>query len=710
MRRVLFAMLLVAAPHGVSDLTWDFAEAWAAQESAATATMVSSPSMVSSVRLDADSTQSQPSIVIITGEVQDPRSRKITFRYESPAALESSEQSVALDSLNRFVLELPVVRGTLVWGYFEGGQPRWEWVQWLGSFLFERKFLRLFVEPGDSLHVAVEEGFFVPSYSFSGPNADNSRFTSEWSARFQFLRLDYEGLELEEFLRSMEQRRRDQLEFLDEGRKRYALSLGCIDYVTNSVNYEWVIEKLSYPTTYRFANKRKNRDITPEYYDFLQEFPLVNEKAIGIAKYRWFLERTLGWEDHNEFESSPRKLSEEYDLSGLELSEATHAQLDSLYEKDGRQPVLSKMVNLSAFGVAKSAHAQLDSLYEKEGRWLKLSDQYDLSAFGVAESAHAQLDSLYEKSDRALNVYPSEEEKPRADTTDGEVVLHMPRSVPWDSLAKEPPKLSAKIDLSGLGLSEAAHAQLDSLYEHRQPLGLSAKIDLSGLGLSEAAQAQLDSIYAEEGSWFEYKYNLAEEELEGRVLYWFLAGELINALKRGRSEAFAWVQHKWEEFQQINPYPEYNEAVLVALSAALKLQPGQPAPEFTLDDLDGQPVSLSQFKGQVVLLDFWASWCVPCIDDLPYLREVKGKTSDWPVVFLNISLDADEAAWREAIDKHEIKGVHVRADGWGADVAKSYQVMGIPSYYLVDSQGLIVEALGLRGDTDATVAAIEKSL
>ena len=148
----------------------------------------------------------------------------------------------------------------------------------------------------------------------------------------------------------------------------------------------------------------------------------------------------------------------------------------------------------------------------------------------------------------------------------------------------------------------------------------------------------------------------------------------------------------------------------MALALAMKLQPGQAAPDFTLDDLDGQPVSLSQFKGQVVLLDFWASWCVPCIGDLPYLREVKEKTSGWPVVFLNISLDADEAAWREAIDKHEIKGVHVRGDGWGADVAKSYQVMGIPSYYLVDSQGLIVEDSGLRGNTDATVAAIEASL
>ena len=704
MRRVLFAMLLVAAPRGVSD----FAESWAAQERSTTATVVSSPSIVSSVRLDADSTQSQPSVVIITGEIQDPRSREIMFRYESPAALESAEQRVVLDSLDRFAFEVPVVRGTSVSGYFEGGQPRWEWVQWLGSFLFDRRSLSLFVEPGDSLHVAVEEGFFGPSYSFSGSNADNSRFTSEWIPQFYSLRLDrdaYKGLGVEDFKRLMEQWRRDQFEFLATGREQYALSSGCIDYVTSYVNYEWAIRMVDYPSRYQFANGRENRDITPEYYDFLQEFPLVDEKAIGIGHYRWFLERTL---DHDHDHDHAPKLSKIYDLSGLELSEETQAQLDSLYEKEGRQPVLSKMVDLSVFGVSASAQAQVDSLYEKEGRWLKLSERYDLSAFGVAESAHAQLDSLYEKSDRSLNFYWfSEEEKPKADTTGGELVLHIPSGVRLDSLAKEPPKLSTKIDLSSLKLSEAAQAQLDSMYEHRQPLGLSARIDLSGLGLSEAVQTQLDSIYAAEDS---YRYNLAKEKLEGRVLYWFLAGEMINRFKHDRSEAFAeWAQRKWEEFQQINPYPEYNEAVLVALSAALKLQPGQAAPDFTLPNLDGQPVSLSQFKGQVVLIDFWASWCGPCINDLPYLRKVKEKTADWPVVFVNISLDADEDDWREAIDKHEIKGVHVRA-GSGSDVAKTYQVMGIPSYHLVNSQGLIAEIYGLRGDTDATVAAIEQSL
>ncbi|MCY3667032.1 MAG: TlpA disulfide reductase family protein [Gemmatimonadetes bacterium] len=461
--------------------------------------------LASSACLAVESAQSPPSVATITGEIQDPTSREITFSYESPSALESSKQRVVLDSLDRFAFELPVVRGTPVWGHYERGRS-----------IF-------FVEPGDSLHIVVEEGV----YSFSGPNADNSRFIAELGPRFRSSSLGgYKDVEVEDFKRQMEQRRRERFEFLAEGREQYTLSPRYIDYATANFNYEWAELMMAYPTNYRVVNGRENRDITPEYYDFLQGIPLVNEKAIGSDSYRWFLGLFLDWEDRN-------------------LSEAIQIQVDT--------PV---------------------------GRTWNLAKRYDL----------------------------------------------------------------------------------------------------------------------------------AKQKLEGRVLYWFLAGELIDGFERGGSEAFALTYRKWEDFQQINPHPEYNEPVQAALDEALKLQPGQPAPAFTLDDLDGQSVSLGQFKGQVVLLDFWSSWCKPCISDLPNLRKIKEKTVGWPVVFLNISLDVDEAAWREAIDKHEIEGVHVRAEGWSTEVTKSYQVSVLPAYYLVDSQGLILDRLSGVKDTDEIVATIEKSL
>ena len=680
------------------------------------------------------SAQSQSSVAIITGEIRNPTSREIEFSYQPPSAIGSGEEHVALDSLNRFACELPVVRGALARGHYEGGQPRSKWMQWIGYFLFDHGPFIFFVEPGDSLHIVVEEGFFGPSYSFSGPNADNSRFLAELLPRFRGTRLDYEDLKVEDFSRQADQWLQDQLEFLAEEREEYALSPTFVDYATAYFNYGWARLMISYPTEYRFANHHENREIPPEYYDFLQEIPLGDEKAIGVGNYHTFLRRTLDWEsdmpkpprrpsgaigplpsERRELGEVPRpswQLSEVYDLADLELSEETLAQLDALYEKEGQRPKLSQMVDLSAVGLFSATQARLDSMYEKKGS-PKLSHMLDLSAFGLSQTAQAELDSFFEKNGRSYTtISSSEEEVARVDTTDGALMFFMPINEQMESF-KRTPKLSEKVNLSAIDLSEATQAQLDSMYEHRQPLRLSEKINLSSLGLSEATCAQLDSIYADTGAriiWsFSKRYNLAKEKLEGRVLYWFLARELIGRFERGGSGAFALAYRKWEDFQQINPHPEYTEAVQAALDKALRLQPGQPAPEFTLDDRDGQPVSLSQFKGQVVLLDFWASWCGPCISDLPDLRRIKGKTTALPVVFLNVSLDTDDADWREAIDKHEIKGVHVRANGFGSDVAKSYQVNGIPSYYLVDSQGLIVEN-PIVENTDEIVATIEKSL
>ena len=172
-------------------------------------------------------------------------------------------------------------------------------------------------------------------------------------------------------------------------------------------------------------------------------------------------------------------------------------------------------------------------------------------------------------------------------------MFFMPINVQMESF-KRTPKLSEKVNMSTIDLPEATQTQLDSMYKNiGNRFKPSEEIDLSSLGLSEATRAQLDSIYADTGSriiWsFSKRYNLAKEKLEGRVLYWFLARELISGFERGGSEAFALAQRKWEDFQQINPHPEYTEAVQAVLNKVLKLQPGQPAPEFTLDDLDGQP-------------------------------------------------------------------------------------------------------------------------
>ena len=202
-------------------------------------------------------------------------------------------------------------------------------------------------------------------------------------------------------------------------------------------------------------------------------------------------------------------------------------------------------------------------------------------------------------------------------------------------------------------------------------------------------------------------YHLAKRLLHGKVLYFFLAGEIIDDFQQGR---FDQGEQRLAEFLQDNPYPEYTEVVEEVVREASKLKPGQPAPDFTLDDLEGQSVSLSDFKGQAVFLDFWASWCGPCIGAVPHLEELKQQTRDQKVVFLNISLDsADE--WHQAVEEHGLTGVHIHApSGSQATVAQLYQIRGIPSYFLVGPDGRMDGRVDDVEEVEEVVARIEEVL
>ena len=225
------------------------------------------------------------------------------------------------------------------------------------------------------------------------------------------------------------------------------------------------------------------------------------------------------------------------------------------------------------------------------------------------------------------------------------------------------------------------------------------------LWLDRQNQPGIEQMSAEERRDFYIPYNQAKRALHGKALYFFLAGEIIKDLQNGFSDEG---EQCLAEFLQDNPYPEYTEVVEEVVRKASKLKPGQPAPDFTLDDLQGQSISLSDFKGQAVFLDFWASWCGPCIWAVPFLEKIKQQTRDQKVVFLNISLDpADE--WHPAVAEHDLTGVHVHAPGgWQAAVAQLYQVRGIPSYFLVGPDGRMDGRVDHVFDVEEVVARIEE--
>lgn len=129
-----------------------------------------------------------------------------------------------------------------------------------------------------------------------------------------------------------------------------------------------------------------------------------------------------------------------------------------------------------------------------------------------------------------------------------------------------------------------------------------------------------------------------------------------------------------------------------------KVEPGQPAPEFTMNDTTGKPISLSSFKGKVVLVDFWASWCGPCRAENPNVVAAYKRFNSKGFTVFGVSLDTDKGKWQNAIAKDGLTWTHVSdLIGWDNAAAKQYGVMSIPANFLVDKEGKIIGS-SLRGD------------
>ena len=125
---------------------------------------------------------------------------------------------------------------------------------------------------------------------------------------------------------------------------------------------------------------------------------------------------------------------------------------------------------------------------------------------------------------------------------------------------------------------------------------------------------------------------------------------------------------------------------------------GSVVPDFTLQAPDGKDVSLSDYRGKIVLLDFWASWCGPCLREVPNVKKVYDKFHAKGFEILSVSLDDKKDNWVNAIEKNDLNWGHVSSlKGWSCPVAKLYNVSGVPAMLLIDKEGKIV-ATKLRGD------------
>ena len=157
--------------------------------------------------------------------------------------------------------------------------------------------------------------------------------------------------------------------------------------------------------------------------------------------------------------------------------------------------------------------------------------------------------------------------------------------------------------------------------------------------------------------------------------------------------------------------PAMKKAVEETSARLFDTKPGGDAANFSYPDASGKKISLTDFKGKLVLVDVWATWCGPCKDQIPALKELEKLMHNKEIVFISVSVDEDKdfEKWKQMVIDEGLGGIQLFASGW-SQITKDYKINGIPRFMLFDKEGKIISTDAPRPSDPALKKLIENYL
>jgi thiol-disulfide isomerase/thioredoxin len=135
---------------------------------------------------------------------------------------------------------------------------------------------------------------------------------------------------------------------------------------------------------------------------------------------------------------------------------------------------------------------------------------------------------------------------------------------------------------------------------------------------------------------------------------------------------------------------------LIYRNSSSKIHSGNACPDFRFLDINNQPVTLNSLKGKVLFIDVWATWCSPCMAEIPHLKKLKEDLRDYNIQFVSISKDRNKQLWRKTVIEKKMPGIQILADNDTCSFFKKLSIIGIPRFIILDKNGLILEQQAMR--------------
>jgi thiol-disulfide isomerase/thioredoxin len=164
----------------------------------------------------------------------------------------------------------------------------------------------------------------------------------------------------------------------------------------------------------------------------------------------------------------------------------------------------------------------------------------------------------------------------------------------------------------------------------------------------------------------------------------YLDGRALAQLKQDDA-----AKARFEQYAKMKPADDPVRQRAVRYAANPELVRARMAPPFAVTTLDGQHISMDDLQGKVVLIDFWATWCGPCREALPHVRDLAKKFQGQPLVILSVSLDDDEAKWKEFVATNGMTWPQYRDGGFTSPISKMFNVTAIPHTFTIDADGVL---------------------